>query len=109
MAWLEPITLRAGGVSLEPLSFDYHDELVAAVRDGELWQLWYTNIPSPDGMRVEIERRLGLQAQGVMLPFIVREAGGRVAGMTTYLNVDAANRHVEIGATWYRRSVQRPG
>jgi RimJ/RimL family protein N-acetyltransferase len=59
-------------------------------------------------MRAEIERRLQLQAQGSMLPFAVREPlTGRIAGMTTYMHVDAQNRRVEIGSTWYRRSVQR--
>jgi RimJ/RimL family protein N-acetyltransferase len=110
MAWLEPITLRAPAVTLEPLASAHHDELVAAVLDGELWKLWYTNIPSPEGMAAEIERRLRLQQQGQMLPFAVREcAGERLVGMTTYMNVDAANRRLEIGSTWYSRSVQRSG
>ncbi|HKB96545.1 MAG TPA: GNAT family protein, partial [Rhizomicrobium sp.] len=93
--------------SLVPLSQGHHDDLAVAVRDGELWKLWYTSIPSPDGMKAEIERRLGLQAQGSMLPFTVLDADGRIVGMTTYMNVDAPNRRLEIGSTWYRASVQR--
>jgi RimJ/RimL family protein N-acetyltransferase len=108
LAWIEPLVLAGPGVSLQPLSMDHHDQLVEAVRDGELWKLWYTSIPSPEGMRVEIARRLELQAHGTMLPFAVQtHTSGRVVGMTTYLNIDAPNRHLEIGATWYRRSVQR--
>ena len=57
MAWLEPITLTGTRVTLEPLSFDHHDGLVAALKDGEMWNLWYTSIPSPDRLRAEIERR----------------------------------------------------
>lgn len=110
MAWLEPLTLRAPAVTLEPLAAAHHDELVAAVLDGELWKLWYTNIPSPEGMASEIERRLRLQQQAQMLPFAVRErASDRVVGMTTFMNADEANRHLEIGSTWYSRSVQRSG
>jgi N-acetyltransferase len=110
MAWLEPITLTGTRATLEPLSFDHHDGLVAALKDGEMWNLWYTSIPSPDRLRAEIERRLRLQAAGSMLPFTVREnAGGRVVGMTTLMNVEEAHRHVEIGSTWYGRSVQRTG
>lgn len=110
MAWLEPITLTGTRVTLEPLSFDHHDGLVAALKDGEMWNLWYTSIPSPDRLRAEIERRLRLQAAGSMLPFAVRDnAGGRVVGMTTYMNVEEAHRRVEIGSTWYGRSVQRTG
>jgi N-acetyltransferase len=37
----------------------------------------------------------------------VRDAAGRFAGMTTYMNIDAPNRRVEVGSTWYRRSAQR--
>ena len=110
MAWLEPITLTATRVTLEPLSFDHHDALVAALQDGEMWNLWYTSIPTPDRLGAEIERRLRLQAAGSMLPFTVREnAGGRVVGMTTFMNVEEAHRRVEIGSTWYGRSVQRTG
>ena len=108
MAWIEPLVLEGPGVNLLPLSADHHDELVAAVCDGELWKLWYTSVPSPATMRAEIARRLELQARGTMLPFAVQAGvNGPLVGMTTYLNIDAPNRHLEIGATWYRRSVQR--
>jgi RimJ/RimL family protein N-acetyltransferase len=93
---------------LEPLSKEDHDDLVAAASDGELWNLWYTNVPEPGAMMAEIERRLDLQALGSMLPFIVRErATGRAAGMTTYMHIDAENRRVEIGSTWLRKGAQR--
>ena len=105
--WLEPIHLQGVHCTLEPLSQQHHDGLVAAVQDGELWRLWYTAIPSPEGMRAEIDRRLGLQSRGSMLAFTSRRSDGRIAGMTTYMNVDAANRRVEIGSTWSAASVQR--
>jgi N-acetyltransferase len=107
MPFLEPTTLRGPHARLEPLSPAHHDALVEAVQDGELSKLWYTAIPSPEGMAKEIERRLGLLAAGTMLPFTVVDAEGRVAGMTTYMNVDANNRRVEIGSTWYAKRVQR--
>jgi RimJ/RimL family protein N-acetyltransferase len=112
MAWLEPVTLQSGRVRLEPLERRHATELAEAVKDGELWRLWYTFVPAPDGTIAEIERRLGLQAAGSMLPFAVIDtapgaAAARAVGMTTYMNADAANRRVEIGSTWYRKSVQR--
>ena len=58
-------------------------------------------------MKSEIDRRLGLFAAGSMLPFTVYDADGKAVGMTTYMNVDAANRRVEIGSTWYAKRVQR--
>ncbi len=112
MAFAEPLTLTGQHVRLEPLGQHHHDGLCEAVADGALWRLWYTAIPTPQGMAAEIERRLALQTSASMLPFavIAPAAGGRpeqVAGMTTYMNIDAANRRVEIGSTWYRRAVQR--
>ena len=105
--WPAPIALAGEHASLQPLAREHHDGLVDAVRDGELWKLWYTSIPSPEGMATEIDRRLDLQAQGSMLPFTVFDAGGQIAGMTTYMNIDATHRRVEIGSTWYAKRVQR--
>ena len=107
MPWLEPVTLHGEHARLEPLAQAHREGLVEAVKDGELWKLWYTSVPSPENMAKEIDRRLGLQTAGAMLPFTVFDAAGRIAGMTTYMNVDAANRRVEIGSTWYARRVQR--
>ena len=109
MPWPEPVTLSGPHARLEPLSHEHRDGLVEAVKDGELWKLWYTSVPTPDGMAKEIDRRLSLQAAGSMLPFTVFDADGKVAGMTTYMNVDATNRRVEIGSTWYAKWVQRSG
>lgn len=107
MPWLQPITLKGEHASLEPLAPTHRDGMIEAVKDGDLWKLWYTAIPAPDKMDAEIARRLDLQAKGAMLPFTVKDAEGRIAGMTTYMNVDAPNRRVEIGSTWYARRVQR--
>jgi RimJ/RimL family protein N-acetyltransferase len=109
MTWLEPVTLGGSHARLEPLSQHHRDDLATAVQDGELWKLWYTSIPAPEKMQAEVERRLALQGAGLMLPFTVRDADGKIAGMTTYMNVDAANRRVEIGSTWYAKRVQRSG
>jgi len=107
MPWLEPVTLSGPHARLDPLSHAHLDGLTEAVKDGELWKLWYTAIPKPEDMGKEIDRRLGLQKAGSMLPFTVFDASGKIAGMSTYMNVDAANRRVEIGSTWYAKSVQR--
>jgi RimJ/RimL family protein N-acetyltransferase len=107
MPWPEPVTLEGPHAKLEPLSHEHHDGLVEATKDGNLWDLWYTPIPVPEKMKAEIDRRLGLQAAGSMLPFTVRRPDGVIAGMTTYMNIDAVNKRVEIGSTWYRKSSQR--
>lgn len=108
MAWIDPVTLAGERVTLEPLSQAHCAALAEAVRDGELWKLSYTNVPEPGEMAAEIERRLDLQRSGSMLPFaIVENASGAAVGMTTYMNIDDANKRVEIGSTWIRKRVQR--
>ncbi|MEY3020673.1 MAG: hypothetical protein RLZZ272_1657 [Actinomycetota bacterium] len=107
MSWPEPVVLEGPHARLEPLSHAHAEGLRAAVRDGELWRLWFTAVPTPEGMDDEIARRLHLQAEGSMLPWAVLDADNRIVGMTTYMNIDAPNRHVEIGSTWYAASVQR--
>ena len=108
MPWPDEITLSGEHVRLEPLTAAHHDALAEAVKDGELWRLWYTNIPTPEGVAAEIERRLSLRAIGSMLPFAVFDpTSGQPVGMTSYMNIDPVNRRVEIGSTWYRRAAQR--
>ena len=107
MNWLSPIRLRGAHCALEPLAPEHHDALIAAASDGELWRLWYTSVPAPDAMGADIQRRLGLQAKGSMLPFAVLDASGAVVGETTYMNIDTTHKRVEIGSTWYAKHVQR--
>ena len=108
MIWPAQVTLQGTHAALLPLDATFHDELCTAVSDGDLWKLWYTAIPHPEDMRAEIDRRLVLQAKASMLPFAVRSLSqNRIVGMTTYMNIDAAQKRVEIGSTWYAKSAQR--
>lgn len=106
--WVEPIELRGQHVTLLPLSYDYVDELEEALLDGAIHKLWYTAVPEIGGVRVEIKKRLAWRESGFMQPFVVIDAkSGKAVGMTTFCRIDVANRRVEIGYTWYRKSVQR--
>ena len=105
--WPAPIELTGQHVMLSPLSQAHCSDLQEACEDGQLYNLWYTMIPRPEDMAAEIDRRLELQASGSMLPFTVMTPDGKAVGMTTYMNIDASNKRVEIGSTWYRKSVQR--
>ena len=108
MSWIAPLTLKGTHVHLEPLSPARHDELVDALHDGELWQLWYAIVPTPAELSHLIEQRLAQQASGAWLPFAIIEAAtGTAVGMTNFIDIDAPNRRLEIGGTWYRRRVQR--
>lgn len=107
--WAKPITLSGSQVTLAPLSQAHAADLAEASADGNLSQLWYTSVPAPADVPAEIDRRLALQRTGSMVAFAILDAQGRAVGMTTYMNIDAANQRLEIGSTWYRKSVQRSG
>lgn len=97
-------------VSLEPLSPDHVEDLQAVVAEDDLWRTWYTRIPAPDDVEEEVERRLDLQAEGAMAPWALRRRDtGAVCGVTTYMNLDPANRRLEIGSTWLAPSAQGTG
>ena len=108
MSWPKPTILHSKTVRLEPLSLDHVSDLIVAVKDGKLYNHWYTSIPKPKNMKAEIERRLKLQDMGSMLPFaVISLIEEKAVGMTTYMNVDKENKRVEIGSTWYAKAVQR--
>ncbi len=106
--FIEPITLAGQHTSLEPLTRDHESALVQAASDGELWQLWFTHIAAPERMGEYIATALDMREQSGAMPFAVRESEtGAIVGCTRYFNVDAVNRRLEIGHTWYARRVQR--
>ncbi len=106
--WPPAVTLEGEHASLRPLRREHAPGLSRAVEDGALWELWTTSVASPEDMAADVERRLGLRDLGSSLPFSVFASGSaEPVGMTTYMNIDAVNRRLEIGATWYRRAVQR--
>lgn len=105
--WASPVALTGTHVSVAPLSQDHAADLTQAAADGDLHRLWYTSVPAPEAITGEITRRLSLLEAGSMVPFAILDPGGKAVGMTTYMNIDHANHRLEIGSTWYRKSVQR--
>lgn len=109
--FIEAVTLTGRSwVALEPMRTEHVPELREAARDGELWSLWYTGVASPDSMQAYVDTALKMREQHGAMPFVVRrKSDGRIVGSTRYFNLDEKNRRVEIGHTWYSRSVQRSG
>ncbi|NQY84006.1 MAG: GNAT family N-acetyltransferase, partial [Alcanivorax sp.] len=70
-AWIEPVTLEGEHVLLEPLAPDHAGALAEATADGELWKLWYTFVPSPDGVQRYIDTALEGRDRHGDLPFVV--------------------------------------
>lgn len=108
--WLNPIVLEGNLVKLAPMEISHIPALLEAASDGNLWELWYTSVPSKDKVETYVKNVLKEQEAGLALPFVVIEKStGDVIGTSRYLNVDTANKRVEIGATWYAKRTQRTG
>ena len=108
MIHVQPAILEGGGLRLEPLTEDHHDALEAAAADGRLWELWFTAVPAPGGMRTYVADALQGQRDGHMLPWVVRDlTSGAIIGTTRYHDIVPAIDRVEIGHTWYAVSRQR--
>ena len=106
--WIEPVTLSGSHAVLEPLSLDHLAGMIEAVKDGELWNLWFTSIPSPETAEAYIKTALDMRENAGAMPFIIREKEtGKIIGCTRYFNVDESNQRLEIGYTWYSESYQR--
>ena len=108
MAFVEPITLSANGITLRPLTLDDEAGLRAAAADGELWKLRITSVPEPEHTRQYIADALAMREAGNRFAFAVTDsASGQVLGCTSYHDIVPAVKRVEIGWTWYAKSVQR--
>ncbi|MFC0677850.1 GNAT family N-acetyltransferase [Lysobacter korlensis] len=108
-AWQRVPELRGAHVLLEPLQIGHADGLRDAVRDGELWNLRYTNVPQPEQVDAYIGKALAQQCAGDALAFAVRTAGGDLVGTTRFYHLDPATPRLTIGYTWYAKRVQRTG
>ena len=108
MSFVQPLVMRHNGVRLEPLALSHEDGLRAAAADGELWKLRITSVPEPHETRAYIETALKMREDGHRVAFaVVDDATGSGLGTTSYHDILPAVKRVEIGWTWYRKSVQR--
>ena len=110
MKWLNKIELSGKSVKLDPLTLAHVEGLTEAVKDGELWHLWYTSTPEPTAVNSYIETAINEFEKDKSLPFaVVRIEDNKVIGTTRFMNADSKNKRLEIGTTWYSKSVQRTG
>ncbi len=107
-SFISPVELRRDGILLEPLTTDHHDGLREAAADGRLWELRVTSVPEPEDTRSYIETALSMREAGNRFAFaVMEESSGMVLGCTSYHDIVPSIRRVEIGWTWYRKSVQQ--
>ena len=108
MAFVEPITLSARGVSLVPLALAHEEGLRAAAADGELWNIRVTSVPEPKDTRKYIEDALAMREAGHRFAFaVIEDSSGKVIGSSSYHDIVPAIQRLEIGYTWYAKSHQR--
>jgi RimJ/RimL family protein N-acetyltransferase len=106
--FIAPVTLQGRHVTVEPLGAAHLDAVRAAANDGELWRLWYTSVPAPERTSAWLAAALDMREKQGAMPFVVRDnTDGSLVGRTRYFNVDAVNRRLEIGHTWYAKRAQR--
>ncbi|MGB3412217.1 MAG: GNAT family protein [Microthrixaceae bacterium] len=98
-------TLSGDIVTLLPLAMEHSEALAEAVAEDDLYKVWYTRLPSPEGMDRDIADRLSQHADGAKVPWvIIRNEDARPVGMTTFLNIRPDTRRLEIGSTWIAAS-----
>ena len=108
--WFKDIHLNKDGVSLQPLKTGHKQGLLKAASDGELWELWYTSVPSQNTVDSFINTALEEQKNEKSIPFVVvDDQTNTVIGSTRFMNIEAANKRLEIGHTWYAKSHQKTG
>ncbi len=108
MQAVAPVTLESERLRLEPLTLAHLRGLLAAAADGELWKLRITSVPEPQDTEAYIATALKQYEQGNRLAFaVIDQASSRVLGSSSYHDIVPAVERLEIGYTWYAKSVQR--
>ncbi|WP_313179422.1 GNAT family protein [Stenotrophomonas sp.] len=108
-AWATVPTLRGQHVMLEPLQREHVPGLAAALEGSGLDQLWYTQVPSPERAGHYVQAALDVQAEGKVLPFVIRDAAGVIVGSTRFYALEPGVPRLSLGYTWYAPRVQRTG
>ena len=108
--WLKHTELEGENVKLIPLRLDHKEGIISAAADGNLWELWYTSVPSKNTIDRYMDFALNEQKNQRALPFVVLEKStNKIIGSTRYCNVEQDHKRLEIGYTWYAKSYQKTG
>ncbi len=108
--WSNEIIIEGEKTKLIPLKMEHKEELMEAAKDGNLWELWYTSVPSLDGADTYIQSAIDQYNNKSSIPFaVIDKSSNTIIGSTRYCNIDHQNNRLEIGYTWYAKSFQRTG
>jgi RimJ/RimL family protein N-acetyltransferase len=106
---IHPVTLTGRVVRLEPLREAHISDLTTAAQDESIWRYMpYGTVSNETEMRAWVQEVVSRQARGTDLPFaVIHLETGKAVGCTRYLDIQPANRAVEVGGTWYGVAYQR--
>jgi RimJ/RimL family protein N-acetyltransferase len=106
MPRLGPVTLEGRFVRLEPLAERHFEDLAAAASDPDIWRWLPTRSDGRQAFEAWFTAAIDLP-EDRELPFaVVERMSGRAVGSTRYIDIDEANRGVEVGWTWYQPAAQ---
>ncbi|HSQ26425.1 MAG TPA: GNAT family protein [Anaerolineales bacterium] len=108
---IQPLALTGQFIRLEPIQEGHLQDLVKVGLDPDIWRLMlYGPMNSEADLLSWIKDMIRRQAQGKDLPFSVFQVmSGRAIGATRFMNIDAKNRSLEIGGTWYGKAYHGTG
>ena len=107
---IEPVTLEREAVRLEPIRREQQSALWQIAKDSvdEIFRWIPYPMRSAEDFQHWMDKALAEQERGESLIFAtVERSSGTLVGSTRFMNIDRANRHVEIGSTWIVPQWQR--
>ena len=106
---IQPVTLVGRYVCLAPMVVEHAEALFDAANEPEIWRYMpYGEVNTVPRLRAVLVELLGRQTRGTDLCFVTIHAQtGRPIGMTRFMEIQRANRCVEIGGTWLGRAYRR--
>lgn len=108
--WIEELELNGEKVKLIPLQISHKEELLKSAKDGKLWELWHTSVPSSETIDEYIDFALQQKVKGIGYPFsVINKESGEIIGTTRYYGIQPEHKRLEIGYTWYAKQYQRTG
>jgi RimJ/RimL family protein N-acetyltransferase len=105
-----PFSLDGAYIRLEPLRPEHAPMLWEIVKEqlDDMFRWIPYRLQSLQDFEAFSRQVLDEQRRGLSIPFAtVERSSGKVIGTTRYMNMDLANRKVEIGSTWIAPPWQR--
>jgi len=107
-----PVTLDGSVVRLEPIRHEHASEFWESAKDDleDIFRWIPYSMKTRQDFEKLIDKAFDEQERGDSVVFAtVAQKSGLAIGSTRFMNIDRANRRVEIGSTWIAPAWQRTG